>query len=57
MDELCFQAVPSFQPRLKEYSESFSGSFGSAFTPWDELCAGAIQGWWSMANVFQISEF
>lgn len=41
MDELCFQAVPSFQPRLKEYSESFPGSFGSAFTSWDELSAGA----------------
>lgn len=44
MDELCFQAVPSFQPRLKEYSESFPGSFGSAFTSWDELSVGAIQG-------------
>ena len=44
MDELCFQAVPSSQPRLKEYSENFSGSFGSAFTSWDELSAGAIQG-------------
>lgn len=37
MDELCFQAVPSSQPRRRNILENFSGSFGSAFTSWDEL--------------------
>ena len=57
MDALCFQPSSQLPAQTKEYSESFSGSVGSAFTSWDELSVGAIQGWWSLANVFQISKF